>query len=90
VIIPIDSTYRVAGDALGWSIERAHKRKGAVEWRPFRWFGTLPATIRALGELMVRTGDTETLADALVHVHVVCTTLSRALAPEFELKDTGS
>jgi hypothetical protein len=81
MILPVDNKYRIAGDAVSWRIERRRTRRGKDAWEAFKWYGTFDATVAGLGELMVRTSDAASVADALAEVERVSATLSLALAP---------
>lgn len=81
MIIPIDKKWRISGDYHSWRIEAARTRNGRTEWHPKKWFGTYQGALRELGDLMVRTSDAQTLAEALEEVKKVSTILSQALTP---------
>ena len=89
MILPVNEQYRIKGDQHSWAIERVRKRKknGKVvhEWQSFQWYTSFEQAVNGLGELMVRTSDAETLADALREVEKVYTTLSQALTPKFRV-----
>ena len=87
MILPIDDRYRIRSDSLAWMIERPRKEKGQMVWRPCKWYPTAETCIRALGELMCRQLDTETLTEGLAGIDRVSRKLSRALAPHFDIKE---
>lgn len=85
MIIPIDERWRIASDQRQWIIQEIRTRNGEIEWEPQLYFSSLPRAIKALGEMMVRLSDAQTVADALVDIDNVVTTLSRAIPTQFEV-----
>jgi hypothetical protein len=85
MLIPINERYRITSDSRQWIIQELRTRNGANEWQSKYYFGTIESAVKELGELMVRTSDAHTLANALVDVKKVTTTLSQALTPHSEL-----
>lgn len=89
MIIPIDENYRLMADEHCWHIQKARQRTKNGElvktWESFKWFTTAEQAINALGNIMVRTSDAATLADALESIKDVTTTLSQALTPQFRV-----
>ena len=91
MILPIDDHYRIAGDHESWCIQRARKRRVKntddlkTTWESCSWFTSLEAAVNYLGEMLVRTSDAQTLAEALAETDRVTTMLSRALSPEFRV-----
>ena len=89
MIIPINDQYRLASNEQAWMIQRAKARtrdgETVTEWPPTLWYVDLPDAVRGLAKLMLRTSDAQTLADALIEVENVATTLTQALAPRFKL-----
>ena len=89
--IPINDHYRIAGDQRSWSIQQPRKRRdkktGELKtvWESCHWFTSLETLVNYLGEMLVRTADTQTLAEALAETNRVTTKLSRALSPEFRV-----
>ena len=87
MILPINGHYRLASDEHGWSIQRPRTRKvdgrPVTEWQSLKWYGSIKQAVNALGELMVRTSEADTLAEALAEVENVTATLTRALSTEF-------
>ena len=84
MIIPINARYRIVSDEYQWIIQRKRTRKGKEDWQARLYYPTLKAALEGLGDLMVRQSDVATLADALVEVENVTTTLSQALTPTIE------
>ena len=84
MIIPINDRYRIASDPRQWMIQEPRTRNGGTEWESRYYFGTLESAVMELGELMVRRSDAETLADALLAVNEIATTLSQALTPTID------
>ena len=84
MLIPINERYRIASDARQWMIQQARTRNGHKSWQSKWFFPTFESALRELGQLMVRTSDADTLADALEEVDKVATTLSQALTPQLE------
>jgi len=91
MILPIDDHYRIAGDQQSWSIQHLRKRRDKTTgepktvWESYSWFTSLEATVNYLGEMLVRTSDAQTLAEALAETDRVTTKLSRALSPKFKV-----
>lgn len=81
--IPIDDRFRLSSDELSWRIEQQRKNG---EWRPVEYHTTIQAAVNSLSQRMLRTVDAQTLADALVQVERVTTTLTRALAPHYKVE----
>lgn len=84
MILPIDEHYRIAADAQCWSIQRRKHRKDGEAWESFKFYASLDDAIQGLAQLMIRTSDAETLADALLEVERVSTRLCTALSPTVE------
>ena len=83
MIVPINEQYRIITDPYQWIVQKKRARKGKDDWESVTYHPTFPSAFQSLGELMVRRSDAATLADALVDVENVTTTLSQVLAPEF-------
>ena len=81
MILPINEDYRIISDSNQWIIQVARTRKGKTDWQHRYYFVTIESAVKALGELMVRRSNAETLADALLAVNEIATTLSQALTP---------
>lgn len=84
MILPIDDTYRIAADAQCWSIQRRKQRKEGETWESFKFYTTLDDAVQGLAQLMIRTSDAQTLADALLEAESIATRLSLALSPTVE------
>ena len=84
MIIPINDLYRICSDEYQWIIQKKRNRKGKKDWASRHYYPTFESAVRSLGELMVRQSKADTLADALVAVENVATTLSQALTPTIE------
>ncbi len=85
MILPVDDVYRIMGDKHSWSIQKAKMRKSEITWQSISWFTSIESTVNNLGQLMVRTSDAKTLAEALVEIEKIATLLTHALSPEFEV-----
>ena len=85
MMIPINERYRISSDRYQWMIQEVRTRKGDKVWESKWFFGTFPAAVKGLWELMVRESDAQTLADALADAEKITTTLSQALTPQFEV-----
>lgn len=89
MILPINDHYRLAADEHAWALQRSRARRMNGEtvtvWESFKWYGSIQQAVNALGELMVRTSEAQTVADALAEVQNVTTTLTRALSPAFRV-----
>ena len=81
MLIPVNDQFRIKSDSMQWMIQTKRSREGKPSWESRLFFPTLQGAINELGELMVRESQTQTLADALVAVETVTTTLSQALTP---------
>jgi len=85
MILPIDDEYRIKGDKHSWAIQKGRIKKGEITWESVSWFTSLESTVNHLGQLMVRTSDAKTLADALKEIEKVTTLLTHALSPKFKV-----
>ena len=85
MILPIDDEYRIMGDKHSWVIQKGRMREGEITWESVSWFTSLESTVNHLGQLMVRTSDAKTLADALKEIEKITTKLSQALTTKFEV-----
>jgi len=85
MILLIDDEYRIKGDKHSWAIQKGRMKEGETTWESISWFTSLESTVNHLGQLMVRTSDTETLGDALIAVEEIATKLSQALTTKFEV-----
>ena len=85
--IQINEQYRISGDVHNWSIDKKVKPtvKKPDGWQAFQYYQTIGACVNGLAELMLRTSDAKTLADALDVTKNVCHTLTSALSPEYEV-----
>ena len=88
MLIPINDQFRIKSDPLQWMIQRRRTRNGKPSWESKLFFPALQGAITELGELMVRESQVQTLADALVAVENVTTTLSQALTARLETDST--
>ena len=85
MILPIDDDYRIKGDKHSWAIQKGRIKKGEITWESISWFTSFEHTVNHLGQLMVRTSDAQTLADALKEIEKVTTLLTHALSPKFKV-----
>ena len=85
MILPIDDEYRIKGDKHSWAIQKGRMKQGEITWESVSWFTSLESTVNHLGNLMVRTSDAQTLADALKEIEKVTTLLTHALSPKFKV-----
>jgi len=85
MILPIDDEYRIKGDKHSWAIQKGRMKEGEITWESVSWFTSIESTVNNLGQLMVRTSDTKTLAEALVEIEKIATLLTHALSPKFEI-----
>ena len=84
MIIPVNEQYRIATDPYQWMVEKARIRNGKKDWEPKLFYPSFKSALKGLGELMVRRSNAETLADALLDVNEIATTLSQALTPKVD------
>lgn len=85
MILPIDDDYRIMGGKHSWAIQKAKMKESEIAWESISWFTSLESTVNHLGQLMVRTSDAQTLADALKEIEKVTTLLTHALSPKFKV-----
>ena len=85
MILPIDDEYRIKGDKHSWAIQKSRIKKGEITWESVSWFTSPESTVNHLGDLMVRTSNAQTLADALKEIEKVTTLLTHALSPKFKV-----
>ena len=85
MILPIDDEYRIKGDKHSWVIEKGRMKEGKITWESISWFTSIEHTVNHLGQMMVRTSDAKTLADALKEIEKITTKLSQALTTKFEV-----
>ena len=85
MILPIDDAYRIMGDKHSWAIQKGRIKKGEITWESVSWITSLEHTVNHLGQLMVRTSNAQTLADALKEIEKVTTLLTHALSPKFKV-----
>jgi len=88
MLIQINDQTRIKSDSMQWMIQRRRTRNGKQSWESKLFFPTLQGAINEIGELMVRESQVQTLADALVAVENVTTTLSQALTARLETDST--
>tara|TARA_Y100000031_G_scaffold137615_1_gene162750 strand:- start:854 stop:1150 length:297 start_codon:yes stop_codon:yes gene_type:complete len=82
--LPIDEQYRISSDAHQWILQKVRTRKGVKDWESITFHSDLDDLIQHLGHRMVRESDATTLAEALVAIENVTTTLSQALTTQKE------
>ena len=88
--LPINEQYRISSDAHQWILQKTRTRKSVKDWESITFHGDLDDLIKDLGNRMVRESDATTLAEALVAIENVTTTLSQALTTQKEtLKETS-
>ena len=85
MILPIDDDHRIKGDKHSWAIQKGRIKKGEITWESVSWFTSFEHTVNHLGQLMVRTSDAQTLADALIAIEKIATKLTHALSPKFKV-----
>ena len=84
MIISINEQYRISTDPYQWIVQKKRTRNGREAWGSQTYHPSFDAALQSLGERLVRESDAETLAQALVVVENVTTTLTQALTPRFE------
>ena len=84
MIIQIDEQYRVTTDPYQWIIQKRRFRKGEEDWECLTYHPSLDSVIQGLREHLVRDSDAQTVAEALLDISHIDTTLSQALTPRFE------
>ena len=84
MIIPINERYRLTSDEHQWIIQKKRYRNKRECWESRLYYPNLNATVKGLGEMMVRQSKADTVADALEAVENVATTLCQALTPQIE------
>ena len=94
-VIPIDVNYRLAADSQSWMIQRRKCRKSrhsdhtTGDWETFAWHPTLEGAVNGLASYDLRTSGAQSVAEALVEVERISTTLIRALSPRFEIREVA-
>ena len=87
--LPINKQYRISADANQWILQKSRTRKGVQEWESIAYYTDLDPLVKSLTNRMVRDSDATTLADALVTIENVTTTISQALTVQEEtLRET--
>ena len=84
MLIQVNDQFRIKSDSVQWMIQKRRTRNGKRTWESRLFFPSLQGAVKELGELMVRESEAQTLADALVEVEKITTTLSQALTPQIE------
>ena len=91
--IQINDTYRIAGNAHCWAIEKREyrKRKGkkVAEWRAFKWFPTFEMSLQHYWEFALRTSEAQNFVEALGENRRIAAEISRALSPDHRLTLLG-
>jgi len=82
--LPINEQYRISSDANQWILQKSRTRKGVQEWESIAFYTDLDQLVKSLKNRMVRESDATTLAEALVAIENVTTTLSQALTTQKE------
>jgi len=73
------------GDKHSWVIQKGRMREGEITWESISWFTSIEHTVNHLVQMMVRTSDAQTLAEALKEIEKIATKLTHALSPKFEV-----
>lgn len=85
ITLPINDELRIATDTYSWTIQECRKRtrKGEEfeEWSTFKWFSTFEQAIKAVGDHLIRSAESEGFKEATEEVSRVARQLS-ALMPE--------
>ena len=84
MLIQVNDQFRIKSDSVQWMIQKRRTRNGKRTWESRLFFPSLQGAVKELGELMVRESEAQTLADALVEVEKITTTLCQALTPQIE------
>ncbi len=84
--IQINEKYRIASGSRCWMIKHPVLRGGKISWEPCKWYDTVESCVNGLGQQMVRDSNAQSVVEAIKDVERVCTQLSSALSPQFEVK----
>ena len=91
MIIPINDKYRISANKERWVVEKYGRctdpetKKLVDYWSPITYHQSLQSAINSLAQLMIRTSDAETVAEALKVIDQVTATLCEALEPNYEV-----
>ena len=83
MIIPINKKYRIASDSRQWMLQQFHKAsaKKPDRWESVQFYSKLDNLVGNLSERMLRESDAVGIAEAMVEVKRIATTLTNALRP---------
>ena len=84
MLIQVNDQFRIKSDSVQWMIQKRRTRNGKRTWESRLFFPSFQGAVKELGELMVRESEAQTLADALVAIEKIATTLCQALTPHLE------
>jgi hypothetical protein len=84
MIISIDDKWRIQSDEYAWQVARRRKNG---EWRPATYHASIEQAVRSLYDQQLRLSDAEGVAEVMAEADRLLRTLSRALAPQFEVRE---
>jgi len=91
MILPITEKYRLIADRYTWMIQEPRgidRKTGGIRWESIAWYPNLSQTVDGLYDLVLRTSDAKTVAEALQVAKQTTATLVQALSPTFEIRET--
>lgn len=90
MILPINDKYRIMANKHAWVIQKYSEsiKDGKIShnWASKGNYIKLEPCIQGLAQLMLRTSDAETLAEALKEVERILQVLTQALEPDYKIE----
>jgi hypothetical protein len=73
VIVALSENLRVIGTEHAWELQRPRKGKGGngIEWRSYKYFGTLSDAVRSAAQAEIRLDPANSIIEALEAVNRV-------------------
>ena len=65
MIIPVSEKVRIRGTETCWQLERRRRRKGALIWEPYKYFGTFRQALTKAGDDEIRLHPAANLTEAI-------------------------
>ena len=83
MIIPINEKYQISSDSNQWMLQTFLKAsvKKPDRWESIKYYAKLDNLIENLSERMLRESEAVGIAEAMVEVKLIATTLTHALRP---------
>ena len=91
--IPLGNDYRLSADKYQWIVQKEYEgtdtingeKVKSMKWKSLSFHGTINQAINHHANVLVRTSDAETLAEALKVIDSVVTELTQVLSPVFDV-----